>query len=419
VQHIYSSIRGTCDFGPSETFLFREINQKASRIFAVFGYEEIILPVLEQKGLFARGVGQNTDIVDKQMFKIEDKDIVLRPEGTAQVIRYYIQNSLHRQGDIHKFFYQGPMFRGERPQKGRLRQFHHIGAEAIGSDSFYLDAEMIILLLRILENVGVKEKELSINTLGCEDDKIKFSNYLKDKLKKYAGGLCDDCKRRVQKNPLRVLDCKNEQCKNLVRTLDLGESQVCVSCREQFKNLLSFLEDLGVQYTHVPRLVRGLDYYTNTVFEITSSKLGSKDALGAGGRYNNLMKSLGGPDIPAIGFALGLERILLVLEATKPNPVIDIFVAASGSLLRAGFGILETLRKAGFLCDFDYCQKSLKGQLRLAQKKKARFVVIVAQEEWDKNLVVLKDMQKGQQREVKADELLSILKESLSADARQ
>ncbi|MFH1504746.1 MAG: histidine--tRNA ligase [Candidatus Omnitrophota bacterium] len=407
MNKIYSNIRGTSDFSPLESLLFRQLGQEARKVFKAFGYEEVILPFLEEKGLFSKGVGEGTDIAERQMFKIEGKDIVLRPEGTAQIIRYYIQNALYKQSSFHKFFYTGAMFRGERPQKGRLRQFHHIGAEAIGSNSIYLDAEMIDLSLRILDCLGVQEKELKINTLGCASDKLKFSDYLRKALEYDKSNFCDDCRRRLNKNPLRVLDCKNKQCKEIAKSLNLEQTHICQDCKNQFKDLLSLFDDLGIKYTLSPYLVRGLDYYTNTVFEISSSKLGSQDAIGAGGRYNNLIQSLGGPDIPAVGFALGLERILLALDKPKFVPVVDVFVAVSGQkLLKSGFDILRRLREQGINSDYDYCAKSLKGQLRFAQKKGARFVVIVGEDELKEKSVMLKNMEKSTQEKVKIEELI-------------
>ena len=408
MKKIYAGIRGMVDFGPSQSLIFKEVIRKAREIFKVFNYEEIILPVLEEKDLFTKGVGEATDIVERQMFKIEGKDMVLRPEGTAQVIRYYLQNALHKKGDFHKFFYTGAMFRGERPQKGRLRQFHHIGAEAIGSNSFYLDAEMIIMALKILDEAGISRRKLEVNTLGCIEDKLKFSRYLKENLARKKKNFCDDCQKRLDKNPLRLLDCKKEQCKRIVAALNLGQEHLCGTCREEFKNLLSLLDDLAIPYTFSPHMVRGLDYYTHTVFEITSRELGSQDAIGAGGRYNNLIKYLGGPDIPAIGFALGLERILLVLGRKEKKEKIDVFVAVENQkLLNSGFDILVRLRQAGLTCDFDYCGKSLKGQMRFAQKKGAKHVVILAEPAAGEGILLLKDMEKATQKKISKEHLIS------------
>jgi len=416
VKKIYSSIRGMSDFDTSESLVFGEVIEKAKAIFRVFNYKEIILPILEEKDLFIKGVGEATDIVERQMFKVEGKDIVLRPEGTAQVIRYYLQNSLYKSSDFHKFFYTGPMFRGERPQKGRLRQFHHIGAEAIGSDSFYLDAEMITLALKILDEVGLSGWELKINTLGCAEDKVKFSQYLKEKLVSRKNKLCDDCQRRLETNPLRTLDCKKEQCRREVVALNLEKEHLCNSCQSKFKSLLALLDDLSIKHTYSPYMVRGLDYYTDTVFEISSDKLGSQDAIGAGGRYNNLVNYLGGPDIPAIGFALGLERILLTLKKEKKQEKLDVFVATTNQELRGlGVNILDQLREEGFSCDFDYCDKSLKAQLRSAQKKGSRVVVILGEEEAKENALLLKDMDKSTQKKIKKESLISEVKKLIKA----
>ena len=407
----YSNIRGTSDFSGSLSILFREINNKARLILDEFGYEELVLPLLEEKDLFIRGVGQATDIVERQMFKIEGKDTVLRPEGTAQVIRYYLQNSLYKKSDFYKFYYMGPMFRGERPQKGRLRQFNHVGAEAIGSNSFYLDAEMISLALRIINETGIKDKKLEINTLGCLQDKAQFSDYIKKSLKSSETKLCSDCERRLKKNPLRILDCKISQCKKIVNSLNFSGSHVCSNCKSHFKDLLSLLDDLGIKYNYNPYLVRGLDYYTNTVFEISSFKLGSQDAIGAGGRYNNLVKSLGGPDIAAVGFALGLERIMLCLEDCARKKNIDVFVATTSKEVESfGFRILKKLRDERVFADFDYCNKSLKAQMRIAQKKGAKFVVIIGEEEIKDKRVILKDMVESSQEVIKADTLISEIK---------
>lgn len=408
----YSNIRGTSDFSGSAAVSFSDINAQARRFFKIFNYQELILPVLEEKGLFVKGVGQVTDIVQKQMFKIEGKDIVLRPEATAQVVRFYLQNAIHKKTSFSKFFYLGPMFRGERPQKGRLRQFNHIGAEAIGSDSFYLDAEIIDLSLKILDAAGIKEKKLLINSLGCEKDKKDFSKLIKKELTTHKKHFCEDCRRRLDKNPLRVLDCKEEKCQKLLKDFKvqmLGPTTcLCGECADHFSNLWHLLKDLGIEYEIDRYLVRGLDYYTNTVFEIVSSQLGSKDALGAGGRYNNLIKSLGGPEVPAIGFALGLERILIALGQPDKEPCLDVFVAVGQEeFFRTGFDILRSLQAKGISCDCDYNLRSLKAQLRQAEKSGARFTVVVAADEYKKRSVGLKDMKKRIQEEVKIKDLIN------------
>ncbi|MDD5195216.1 MAG: histidine--tRNA ligase [Candidatus Omnitrophica bacterium] len=417
MKKTYTGVRGTSDFSPREAAFLNHIVQTARNIFKIFGYEEIILPVLEEEGVFSRGVGETSDIVEKQMFKIARRseeassDIVLRPEGTAQVVRYYLENSLHKQSDFYKFCYIGPMFRGERPQKGRLRQFHHIGAEAIGSDSPYIDAEMINLAMRILGGVGVSQKELKINSLGCAQDKQKFSKDLKEKLTERKNELCPDCLRRLEKNPLRVLDCKEESCKRVVASLKLGTAHLCDSCKKQFNEVCRILTDLGISYIHEPYLVRGLDYYTNTVFEIISKGIGSCDAIGAGGRYNALINDLGGPAIPALGFALGIERVMLALSSPQASEKLDVFIANLGeAATAAGFKLLEEMRNEKIPADMDYCSKSLKAQLRYAQRLGVRFVAIIGEEELKEGVVVLKDMGASTQVKVKKEEFIVELK---------
>lgn len=415
MKKIYSSIRGMSDFDGSSVLEFNQANRKAAKIFKLFGYEEIILPILEEKDLFVKSVGETTDIVERQMFKIEGKDIVLRPEGTAQVIRYYLTNSLHKKSDFHKLFYIGAMFRGERPQKGRLRQFHHIGAEAIGSNSAYLDAEMITLSLKILDAIGVEDKTLKINSLGCKEDKGKLTKMLKKYLLERKRDLCEDCHRRLDKNPLRVLDCKKSQCQKVTRgyfNIDMNVGgNLCSDCFDHYQNVLSILNDLDIVVQLDPCMVRGLDYYTNTVFEITAPGLGSQDAIGAGGRYNNLVEFLGGPSKPSIGFALGVERILLSLGESNKREKLDYFIAVDNkSLIKEGFCFLNKLREKGISVDFDYCGKSLKAQLRIAHKKGAKYVVILAGDKYKTGYLALKNMQDSTQEDIRVENFLARFK---------
>ena len=420
MKKTYSSIRGTRDFDPVQTHFLNTIVNKSRHICSLYGYEEIVLPALEEEGLFCKGVGETTDIVERQMFRIESRSeskdreaTVLRPEGTAQIVRYFLQNSLHKQSDFHKFSYFGSMFRGERPQKGRLRQFHHIGVEAIGSNSVHLDVEMLDLAMTLLDQIGVKEKTLKINTLGSSEDKIKFSKMLSESLKKAKSKLCPDCQRRMSKNPLRVIDCKSPECKQVVKSLAIGQDHLSDQAKEHFAKVRELLGKHDIPYTYEPTLVRGLDYYTNTVFEITSADLGSKDAIGAGGRYNNLIKSLGGPDMPAMGFALGIERILLLLQDPKEKEPIEVFVtSASSDLIEQAAAIVHNLRDNDISCDMDYCGKSLKAQMRIAQRKGAKFVVMLGEEEWKNNKVIVKDMESSAQDIIAECELITRLKKT-------
>jgi len=419
MEKTYLKVYGTYDFSVKETFIFNNIVEKAKKILKRFSYKEIILPILEKENVFIRSIGTTTDIVEKQIFMIKRKDeddekIVLRPEGTAQVVRYYLENSIYKTNDFSKFFYIGPMFRGERPQKGRLRQFHHIGVEAVGSKSPFLDAEIIILALKILEEIGVKDKVLEINSLGCRKDKENFSKTIKEKLINKKTELCKICYERFDKNPLRILDCKEEKCREIVKNLDIikEKSYLCKDCLVDYKKVIDILNSLNISYVDNPFLVRGLDYYTNTVFEITSKKLGAQNAIGAGGRYNNLIKDLSDIDIPAIGFALGIERIMLVLDKIEFSDKIDVYIATIGeSAKHKGFSLLSKLRENGFISDIDFRDKSIKSQLRYAQKNNAKFVIIIGPDELKNNVFILKDMEKSFQVNVKEDEIFLKLKE--------
>lgn len=407
----YSNVRGTVDFSPQQNFIYEFLRNESIKLFSRYNYQQLILPLLEEKSLFIKGVGQTTDIVQNQMMKIEGKDIVLRPEGTAQIVRYYLQNRLDKKNSFYKFFYIGPMFRGERPQKGRLRQFNHVGAEIIGSNSFYLDAEVISLALKIVDSVGLTKKELQVNSLGCEDDKKKLSKHIKEKLRKQKNRLCANCQKRIEKNPLRVIDCKRPECRKIVKSLKLNKNYLCPDCLNHFNSLLSVLDNLQIDYKYNPYLVRGLDYYTNTVFEITSSQLGSQDALGAGGRYNNLFNQLGGLDIPAVGFALGVERVMLALDKIKIEPSPLVFVARAGSgLEEKAFSVLTNLRNSNIVSTCDFRKKSLKAQLRYGQKIGSNFVIILGEEELKEKKVILKDMGKSQQETVELNQLITTLK---------
>ncbi len=408
----YSNVRGTIDFSREEVLIFEELRKKSIDLFNLYGYRQLILPLLEEKGLFIKSVGQGTDIAQNQMMQVAGKDIVLRPEATAQVVRYYLQERLDKKNGFYKFFYIGPMFRGERPQKGRLRQFNHIGAEVIGSDSFYLDAEVIKLAVCITDAIGVTEKKLQINSLGCKKDKDKLSAFVQKGLAKKKKSLCLSCQKRIEKNPLRVIDCKRSTCRDISASLGLGRQHLCFSCRDHLDNLFGVLNCLGLDYEYDPYLVRGLDYYTNTVFEITSTRLGSQDALGAGGRYNDLFKRLGNLNLPAVGFALGVERIMLILAEhlkSKEQPVI--FVAQTGNLEEKVFSLLSDLRKNNIACSCDFRQKSLKAQLRYAQKIESNFVIILGEKEFQKDKVILKRMEVGRQEEVELKSLIPKIKE--------
>jgi histidyl-tRNA synthetase len=422
----YKSIKGTRDILPSESYIWQAIEDKARNVFARFGYDEIRTPVIEETALFIKSVGENTDIVTKEMFSFVDRgerNISLRPEGTAPVVRAYIENNLDKISQFQKLYYMGPMFRAERPQAGRMRQFHQIGVEAIGSASPALDAEVIRLMTSILDAVGIKDYALRINNLGCQEDKKKLSDALRAALSSSASLLCEDCRKRLKTNPLRVLDCKNENCKAIIRGSFKSVKFFCEDCDNHFKKVLGFLDSLKVKYTVDPYIVRGLDYYTRTVFEITHGALGSQDAIGAGGRYDSLTSSMGGPELGACGFALGVDRIMLALEkgasekAVKPG--IDLFVSTIGeTAYQKAFALLDALRSAGIPADMDYEGRSLKAQMRAADKCGAKFVLIIGEDELARGEALLRDMSTKEQMGVKFEELVGKMKSEMNSYSR-
>ncbi|MCM8792157.1 MAG: histidine--tRNA ligase [Candidatus Omnitrophica bacterium] len=415
---MYKSVRGTKDILPPEVFWWQDIEAKARDILTIYGYQEIRTPLIEDIGLFRRSLGTFSDVVNKQMFLVkrlsglvseEDKEkMVLRPEGTASVVRAYLQNRIDKTLDFVKFFYIGAMFRAERPQKGRLRQFHHLGVEAIGSYSVYLDIELIMLVQHLLEEFGVEDFTINLNSIGCNNDKNKLALFIKNTLKTKIIAFCKDCQRRYETNILRILDCKNRNCQEILKGIKIKEDYLCNECLVHFNELREGLDSLQIKYKLSPFLVRGLDYYTRTVFEITQKDLGSQDAIGAGGRYDDLVKELGGQPQGAVGFALGLERVLLAKKQKElPSQRVLIFLILLGERAkREGLKILKILRQNKICADMDYQEKSLKAALRRADSLKARFVVILGEQELDKKILQLKDMQKGLQREISIEELL-------------
>ena len=405
--------RGTADILPSEVGKWRAVEIQARAVLNSYNYKEIRTPIFEDIGLFKRSLGQTSDVVNKQLLELrsgkEDEDgFALRPEGTASIVRSYIENDLHKKESISKFFYIAPMFRGERPQKGRLRQFHQIGAEAIGPGTLnpFLDAEMIALSANLLESFGLSGYRIKINNLGTPEDKGNFSVYLRTNLKNFVSSLCEDCQNRFERNVFRILDCKNKQCMDIVNGLKLDNSFLSEGSRKYFDQVKSTLDSLKIPYVESFKLVRGLDYYNYTVFEITHSGLGSQDAIGAGGRYNNLVAELGGGEkditIGAIGFSLGFERILLALGETQTKEEgLDVFVAAlDEKSFQKGFELLQELRKANLSADIDYKMASLKSQMRMADKYGANFVLILGENEIQKGIITVKDMKKSSQEEM-------------------
>jgi len=403
--------RGTTDILPAEIPVWRMIEKKARQILSNFNYKEIRTPLFEETGLFKRSLGQTSDVVTKQLLTLasdKEEGFSLRPEGTASVVRAYIENSLDRKENSSKLFYIGPMFRGERPQKGRLRQFHQIGVEVIGPGTFqsYLDAEIIALNVNLLKAFGLKDFELKINTLGFQEDKEKLSKNLRKLLKSKLSDLCNNCQQRFERNVFRILDCKNKTCRTIVSGLKIDHSHLSDESRAYFSQVREALDSLNTQYSVRCDLVRGLDYYTHTVFEIAGLGLGSQDALSAGGRYDSLVGELGGPDVPAMGFALGIERILLAMPKSQQAvaaPLSTYIIALDERAFKRAFLILNILRNVGISSDMSYRFGSMKSQMRQADKIGSRSVIIMGESESERGIVTLKDMETSNQEEIKIE----------------
>lgn len=396
-------MRGTKDLLPEEAKLWTGLEEKAREVFTCFGFSEIRTPVIEESSLFVRSIGQGTDIVEKQMFTFLDRgerSITLRPEATASVVRAYLENGLDNEIGFAKLFYIGPMFRAERPQAGRQRQFHQIGVEAIGSYSPHLDAEIIALLGAILDSFNIIGYKIKINSLGCVKDKKELSAGLRKSLEDKTGDLCDDCKARYEKNILRILDCKNEKCRSAVQKTFRGtEAHLCPECKAHFDSVKSALDALKIDYQVEPYLVRGLDYYTRTTFEVSHQKLGAQDAIAAGGRYDNLASDLGGPEKGACGFAIGMERtVMAIRDVTKIGRGINVYIATIGEeAYKIGFRLVMELRKSGVSADIDYEGKSLKAQMRAADKIGARLTALIGEDEMKNHSITVRDMRTKEQ----------------------
>ncbi len=416
MEDITNNLPGTRDLLPDEIARWQFVEDRARRIFDQYGFLEIRTPIIEPTALFARGIGTDTDIVGKEMYTFMDqsrRSVTLRPEATASVVRSYLQNTLYRGGGITKLYYLGPMFRHEKKQKGRWRQFYQIGAEALGSDHPAVDAEMIEMALWILESLGVKAR-LLINSVGCGNCRPQYIKLLRLELQKYLPNLCEDCRRRAETNSLRVFDCKVETCQPYIDKLPVITDHLCPECFGHFSRLRSYLDDSGIVYEIVPRLVRGLDYYVRTAFEIVSGELGAQNALIGGGRYDGLSEVLGGPHIPALGFAMGLDRLVMIMPGEKGaecqwKP--ELFLAYMGEpAFKKALDIARYLRHRGHSCYLDFSEGRLKNQMRLANKLKAEHVLIIGEDELAREKYSIKRMEDSHQWDVTIADLGDYLK---------
>jgi histidyl-tRNA synthetase len=412
------------DILPPSSQVWNQVESTARKIFSRFNYQEIRTPILEDMTLFARGVGEETDIVSKEMYTFEDRDgsvLAMRPENTASVLRSYIEHRLDQHPGVQKLYYIGPMFRRERPQKGRYRQFYQIGAEAIGSDSPAIDAEVIEMVVTILRELGIEGFELLINSVGTKESRARYNEILRAALADIAPGMCSDCQRRAQTNPLRVLDCKVPEDQPIIESLPSILDSLDDADREHFQRVREFLDDRRIQYTVKPRLVRGLDYYARTTFEITHGALGAQNAILGGGRYDGLAENLGSKvPAPGIGFSIGEDRLVLIVEETeKVQPRrLDLYIAPMGdTALRHCAVLAADVRRLDLSVEVGTDRK-LKRMLELANRLSARYSVIVGDNEIATQSYVLKDMGSGEQMILSRPALLDRL-EALKGEFEQ
>ncbi|HYA03672.1 MAG TPA: histidine--tRNA ligase [Syntrophobacteria bacterium] len=410
-----TGIKGFNDILPDEVGKWQLVESVVRRILSAFGFREIRIPILEKTELFARGIGETTDIVEKEMYTFEDRNrqlVTLRPEATASVVRAFIEHGLHLRPTVRKLYTIGPMFRHERPQKGRYRQFHQINVEAFGIEAPMIDAEVIYALVTFLEELHVADVEVHLNSLGCPRCRPPFRQRLEEFLAGVDHLLCDDCKRRRLTNPLRVMDCKVSHCREVLagapRMLDfLGDD-----CREHFQAVQDHLTDLQVSFTLDPSMVRGLDYYTRTAFEVLARHLGAQNAVGGGGRYDGLMKAMGGPDLPGVGFAIGMERLIMLLGEAFHRPSYGslCFLACLGAeARRRGFRLLQEMRRNQVPAEMDYEEGSLKAQMRKADRMEATHVVILGEEELARGKAILRSMETKVQEDIPLDAIVERL----------
>ncbi|MBE5737580.1 MAG: histidine--tRNA ligase [Clostridiales bacterium] len=403
--------KGTKDVLPCDSYKWQFVEKTAREVASLFGASEIRTPTFEHTEVFLRGVGETTDIVNKEMYTFLDKggrSITLKPEGTAGVARAFVENGMNSQVLPTKLFYITQCFRYERPQAGRLREFHQFGIEFLGATDANIDAETIMLAKTFLDKVGIKNITLYLNSIGCKECRKKYQQALKDYLSDNIDKMCPLCKERLEKNPLRVLDCKNQDCKEITKDAPKILDYICDDCNSHFEKVQNLLTIAGVEFKVDPNIVRGLDYYNRTVFEFVSENIGAQGTVCGGGRYDGLIADLGGSDVAGIGFAVGIERILMLLENTgvkieNPNKV-EYYIAPMGEKeSQKAFEIVCKLRQKGITADFDHMNRSIKAQFKYADKIGAKKVIVIGSDELNNNCVKVKDMQSGEEQMVSLD----------------
>ncbi len=410
--------KGTHDLLPEQAYKWQYVEKIIAQICENYGYKEIRTPVFEHTELFARGMGETTDVVKKEMYTFQDKgdrSITLRPEGTAPTVRSYIENSLYAMPQPVKMHYITSCYRYERPQAGRLREFHQFGVEALGTEKPSLDAEIVSMAMELLSRLGIKGLSLNINSIGCPKCRQAYNDKLKEYLKTYVDTLCAVCVERYEKNPLRILDCKIDKHHESIKNAPILIDFICESCKQHFEMFKAYLDNMHIPYQIDLGIVRGLDYYTKTVFEIVSKDIGAQSTVCGGGRYDGLVKQLGGPDTPAIGFGLGLERLILTMEAQgihiqQPKPI-KVFIAHIGEMAdMKAQSLVYMIRKQGISADKDHMGKSVKAQMKYANKLGAQYTIVIGQDEIDTDKAELKNMENGETQTVELSRLAELLK---------
>ena len=411
---LIKAVRGTKDIIGEEAKKYVYISNVAQKMFENYGYNFVKTPIFEETELFKRGIGEATDVVEKEMYTFKDRgdrSITLRPENTASLVRCYLENAIYAKEEISRFYYNGSMFRYERPQAGRQREFNQIGLEVFGEKSPKVDAEVIAIGYKFLEKLGITDLEVKINSVGSKESRTIYREKLIEHFSKHLDDMCDDCKDRINRNPLRLLDCKVDKDKDFYKSAPNIIDFLFEDERKHYEDVKKYLDIFGIKYTEDPTLVRGLDYYSSTVFEIVTNKLGSQGTVLGGGRYDNLLKELGDKDIPAVGFATGVERIMMLLGENYPKNNPDVYIAWLGeNTSETALKIAESLRDNDIKVYIDYSEKGMKSHMKKADKLSVRYCIILGEDELNKGIVLLKDFSTREQKEVKIEEIINQIK---------
>ena len=408
--------KGTQDAVPAEISKWKTVEGIVSETAEQFGFREIRTPVFEDTGLYVRSVGDTSDVVTKEMYTVSSKGsdtFTLRPEGTAGVVRAMLENGIMNEGFPQKVYYIIQAFRHEKPQAGRLREFHQFGVEMFGTSSPYADAEIILLAASILDSCGLDKIELHLNSIGCPECRAKYREALKDYFKPHEAELCETCRERLSKNPMRLLDCKSPICKEIAAGAPIILDYLCDDCREHFDSLKNILADYGIKFTVDPKIVRGLDYYTRTVFEFISNDIGAQGTVCGGGRYDGLVSELGGQAVAALGFGMGLERLIMTMENSgcefEAAKTTDLYLASMGDKARHKTALLaDAIRRAGYSAEFDLVGRGLKPQMRYADKIGAKFVCVIGDNELETGEAKLKNMRTGEEKQIILEDFMSV-----------